>query len=449
VRDTGGCGARSSVRLRLPSRPGEELKVISVLFCDLVGFTTHTEQSDPEAVRERLTRYHARVRADVERFGGRVEKLMGDGVFAVFGAPIVHEDDPERAVRAALRILESLDELNDADPSLALSVRVAVTTGEAILQLTDAPDREGIIGDVVNTASRLQGEAPVGAVVVDERTYLTLRDVVEFEALDPVEVKGKSGSLAIWRAVAVRSRYGVAVDSAVSDVFVGRSHEFSLLTEAFRRSEAQSSAQLVTIVGEPGVGKSRLVHEFFRWIDDRPDLVWWRQGRCLPYGEGITFWALGEIVKSQAGILEAEPPSQVAEKLTRSGGGPDRQAAEAEWVRSRLAPLVGLPAVVRRRAGRALQCVASVPRALAIEASARPRHRRRSLGGPSDGGVSRASPRLVPRPSDPLGVHGAAGAVHRAPRMGGGSSGCRHHRSVGAGPGGDHGTRVVLCRSAP
>jgi class 3 adenylate cyclase/tetratricopeptide (TPR) repeat protein len=326
-----------------PPAPGEELKVISVLFCDLVGFTTHTEQSDPEAVRERLTRYHARVRADVERFGGRVEKLMGDGVFAVFGAPIVHEDDPERAVRAALRILESLDELNDADPSLALSVRVAVTTGEAILQLTDAPDREGIIGDVVNTASRLQGEAPVGAVVVDERTYLTLRDVVEFEALDPVEVKGKSGSLAIWRAVAVRSRYGVAVDSAVSDVFVGRSHEFSLLTEAFRRSEAQSSAQLVTIVGEPGVGKSRLVHEFFRWVDDRPDLVWWRQGRCLPYGEGITFWALGEIVKSQAGILEAEPPSQVAEKLARTVSTLIDQAAEAEWVRSRLAPLVGLP----------------------------------------------------------------------------------------------------------
>lgn len=323
--------------------PGEELKVISVLFCDLVGFTSHTERTDPESVRERLTVYHSRVRADVERFGGRVEKLMGDGVFAAFGSPVVHEDDPERAVRAALRIQESLNELNAANPDLALAVRVAVTTGEAILQLSDTPDREGIIGDVVNTASRLQGEAPVGAVVVDERTYMALRDIVEFEPLDRVEVKGKTGSLALWRAIAARSRFGVAVDVASSDVFVGRSHELNLLTEALRRAEAQSTAQLVTIVGEPGVGKSRLVHELYRWVDDRPDLVSWRQGRCLPYGDGITFWALGEIVKSHAGILEAEPPAEVAAKLQTTVNAVIEDENEAEWVRSRLAPLVGLP----------------------------------------------------------------------------------------------------------
>lgn len=323
--------------------PGEELKVISVLFCDLVGFTSHTERTDPEQVRERLTVYHSRVRADVERFGGRVEKLMGDGVFAVFGAPVVHEDDPERAVRAALRIQESLAELNATDPALELAVRVAVTTGEAILQLADTPDREGIIGDVVNTASRLQGVAPVSTVVVDERTYSALREVVEFEPLDPVAVKGKTGSLSIWKAVAARSRFGVAVDSSASEIFVGRSHELGLLTDALRRAEAQSSTQLVTIVGEPGVGKSRLVHELYRWVDDRPELVWWRQGRCLPYGEGITFWALGEIVKSHAGILEAEPPDQVAAKLQSAVTSVIDDSGEAEWVRSRLAPLVGLP----------------------------------------------------------------------------------------------------------
>ena len=353
----GGCGAELSPEARFcpacgaataaPKVPtlsaGEELKVISVLFCDLVGFTSHTERTDPEAVRERLTLYHARVRADVERFGGRVEKLMGDGVFAVFGAPTVHEDDPERAVRAALRIQESLAELNAADPALELAVRVAVTTGEAILQLTETPDREGIIGDVVNTASRLQGVAPVGSVVVDERTYSGLREVVEFQPLDPVEVKGKAGSIAIWRAAGVRSRFGVAVDAAASEIFVGRSHELNLLTEAFLRAEAQSSAQLVTIVGEPGVGKSRLMHELFRWIDDRPQLVWWRHGRCLPYGEGITFWALGEIVKSHAGILEAEPPSKAADKLKVAVSALIDEPSEAEWVRSRLAPLVGLP----------------------------------------------------------------------------------------------------------
>lgn len=321
----------------------EELKRISVLFCDLVGFTAHTEQSDPEAVRERLTRYHAAVRADVERFGGRVEKLMGDGVFAVFGAPVVHEDDPERAVRAALRIQESLAELNAADPSLALSVRTAVTTGEAILQLSDAPDREGIVGDVVNTASRLQGIAPINSIVVDARTHAALRDVVDFEALDPVEVKGKVGAIPIWRAVSVRSRFGPALDASSSAAFVGREHELNLLIEAFHRAETQPSAQLVTIVGEPGVGKSRLTHELFSWIDDRPELVWWRHGRCLPYGEGVTFWALGEIVKAHAGILEAEVPEKVEEKLMAAVAAVLEDTAEAEWVCSRLAPLVGLP----------------------------------------------------------------------------------------------------------
>lgn len=320
----------------------EVLKRISVLFCDLVGFTAHTERSDPESVRERLTRYHAAVRADVERFGGRVEKLMGDGVFAVFGAPVVHEDDPERAVRAALRILESLDELNAGDASLELSVRVAVTTGEAILQLSDAPDREGIIGDVVNTASRLQGIAPVGSVVVDDRTHAALRDIVDFEALDSVEVKGKAGSISVWRAMSVRSRFGPAVDAAASAVFVGRGNELNLLTDAFRRAMEQSSAQLVTIVGEPGVGKSRLVHELYRWIDDQPDLVWWRHGRCLPYGEGVTFWALGEIVKAHAGILEAESPANASEKLETVVAALIDDPTEAEWVRLRLAPLAGL-----------------------------------------------------------------------------------------------------------
>ncbi len=336
------CGAAQTPSTPATTEPGEELKVISVLFCDLVGFTAHSERNDPEAVRERLTVYHTRVRADVERFGGRVEKLMGDGVFAVFGAPSVHEDDPERAVRAALRIQESMSELNEADPGLALEVRVAVTTGEAVLQMARTPDREGIVGDVVNTASRLQQVAPVGGVVVDERTFLALRDVVEFEAMAPVEVKGKSASLSIWRAIGARSRFGVAVEVPVSEVFVGRTHELGLLTDAMERAEAQSSPQLVTIVGEPGVGKSRLVHELYKWVDDRSDIVWWRQGRCLPYGEGITFWALGEIVKSQAGILEAEPPEEAAAKLKAAVTSLIDDPAESDWVRLRLGPLVGI-----------------------------------------------------------------------------------------------------------
>ncbi len=316
--------------------------MVSVVFCDLAGFTAHTEQSDPEDVRARLTTYHARVRQDVERFGGRVEKLMGDGVFAVFGAPVAHEDDPERAVRAALRLQESVAELNASQPDLALIVRAAVTTGEAIVQLDDRPDREGIIGDVVNTASRLEAVAEPGTVVVDERTYLAARATIEFAALDPVVLKGKAGSVPIWQAAGARSRYGVAVDDEAATPFVGRSEEISLLVDAFERTVARRTPQLVTITGEPGVGKSRLIREFRRSIDDRTDLAFWRQGRCLPYGEGVTFWAIGELVKAHAGILESEPPEASAAKLEHAVSALIEDPDDAAWVALRLQPLTGV-----------------------------------------------------------------------------------------------------------
>ena len=316
--------------------------MVSVLFCDLAGFTAHTERSDPEDVRARLTTYHAKVRQDVERFGGRIEKLMGDGVFAVFGAPIAHEDDPERAVRAALRIQESVADLNESQPDLALIVRTAVTTGEAIVQLDDRPDREGIIGDVVNTASRLEAVAESGTVVVDERTYLAARGTIEFTALDPVALKGKIGSVPIWRAAGARSRYGVAVDEETATPFVGRTEEISLLVDAFERTLARRTPQLVTITGEPGVGKSRLIREFRRSIDDRADLAFWRQGRCLPYGESVTFWAIGELVKAHAGILESEPPEASAAKLEQAVSALIDDPDDAAWVALRLQPLTGV-----------------------------------------------------------------------------------------------------------
>ncbi len=320
----------------------EERKVVSVLFCDLAGFTAHTEASDPEDVRARLTAYHTRVRQDVERFGGRVEKLMGDGVFAVFGVPVAHEDDPERAVRAALRILESVEELNTAQPDLALVVRTAVTTGEAIVSLDDRPDREGIVGDVVNTASRLEGIAAPGTVVCDERTFHAARAAIDFAALDPVSVKGKAAPVPIWRAYGPRSRFGVAADDQAGTPFVGRDEELALLVDAFERTVARRTTLTVTIVGEPGVGKSRLVREFRGRIDDRPELVWWRQGRCLPYGEGVAFWAIGELVKAQAGILDSEPPDVAAAKLAEAVRVLVDDPADAAWITLRLRPLVGL-----------------------------------------------------------------------------------------------------------
>jgi class 3 adenylate cyclase len=158
---------------------------------------------------------------------------MGDGVFAVFGAPAAHEDDPERAVRAAVRVLESVLELNEAQPNLALAVRVAVTTGEAIVQLEPTPDREGIVGDVVNTASRLQSVASPGEVIVDERTFRATRHAINFEALDDVTLKGKESKQAVWRATGLRSRYGVAVEEETATVYVGRTDELSLLTDTF------------------------------------------------------------------------------------------------------------------------------------------------------------------------------------------------------------------------
>lgn len=336
------CGAALAEPPSAAPTPIEERRIISVLFADLVGFTAHTERTDPEDSRRRLTVYHTRVRQDVERFGGRLEKLMGDGVFAVFGAPVAHEDDPERAVRAAIRVLESVQELNGAQPNLALAVRVAVTTGEAIVQLEQTPDREGIVGDVVNTASRLQSVASPGEVVVDERTFRATRHAINFEGLDEVALKGKENKQAVWRATSLRSRFGVAVEEESTTSYVGRSDELSLLVDSFERAVARRSPQLVTIVGEPGVGKSRLVREFRRVIDDRPDLVWWRQGRCLPYGEGVTFWAIGEVVKAQAGILDSEPTETVNAKLRSTVAALFEDPDEAAWVELRLASLVGL-----------------------------------------------------------------------------------------------------------
>jgi class 3 adenylate cyclase/tetratricopeptide (TPR) repeat protein len=327
---------------RRPVSATEERRVISALFADLVGFTAHTERSDLEESRRRLTAYHSRARQDVERFGGRVEKLLGDGIFAVFGSPVAHEDDPERAVRSALRIVESTQELNEQDPNLALAVRVAVTTGEAIVQLEATPDREGVVGDVVNTASRLQGLAEPGRVVVDERTFRATQGAVDYQALEAAELKGKEGRQPVWQATGLRSRYGVAVEEEAPTPLVGRANELAVVTDAFDRAAARRSPQLVTVVGEPGVGKSRLVRELRAVIDDRPDLTWWRQGRCLPYGEGVTFWAIGEVVKAQAGILDSEPRDAAIAKLRAAAASVVDDPEEAAWMELRLRPLVGL-----------------------------------------------------------------------------------------------------------
>jgi class 3 adenylate cyclase/tetratricopeptide (TPR) repeat protein len=331
------CGAVLTEQLAPPVQ--EERKVVTVLFCDIVGFTADSEAADPEDVRSRIRPYHARVRDEIERYGGTVEKFIGDAVMAVFGAPVAHEDDAERAVRAGLRVLEAIEELNEAAVTLALQLRIGINTGEAVVSLGARPEEgEGIVtGDVVNTASRLQGAAPINGIAVSETTYRATERIFDYEELEPVAVKGKPEPLAIFRPLASRSRFGSDVTRTHATPLVGRDLEKPLLIGAFERAMQQRSCQLVTLVGEPGVGKSRLCAELFHHLEDQPGLTRWRQGRCLPYGEGIAFWALGEIVKAECGILESDSQDEAEAKLEQALPRDDPDYA---WLKARFAPLV-------------------------------------------------------------------------------------------------------------
>jgi class 3 adenylate cyclase len=315
-----------------------ERKVVSVLFADLVGFTARAESLDPEDVEAILAPYHARLREELERRGGTVEKFIGDAVMAVFGAPVAHEDDPERAVRAALAIRDWIREEGE------LELRVAVNTGEALVSLDPRPGAErGLVaGDVVNTASRLQTAAPVNGILVGATTYNATSRVIEYRDAAPVEAKGKSQPVPVWEVIQARSRYGADVTYRPRTPLVGRERELGLLHNTLARVEHERSPQLVTLVGVPGIGKSRLVHELFTETDSRPELIYWRQGRCLPYGDGVAFWALGEILKAHAGILEGEPEDQAAAKLQAVVEEAVPERDDAAWVLRELKPLVGL-----------------------------------------------------------------------------------------------------------
>jgi class 3 adenylate cyclase/tetratricopeptide (TPR) repeat protein len=316
-----------------------ERKVVTVLFCDLVGFTQQAETLDPEDVAAILRPYHARVRTELEHYGGTVEKFIGDAVMALFGAPIAHEDDPERAVRAALAI-------RDFAVENELELRVGITTGEALVQLDAQPDAgEGMAsGDVVNTASRLQSAAPVNGVLVDETTFRATRHAVDYEDAESVEAKGKAEPIAVWQALTAHSRFGVDVAHEARAELVGRERELSVVRDAFERARHERTPQLLTLVGVPGIGKSRLVYELSRIADADPELVTWRQGRCLAYGDGVTLWALSEIVKAQAGIAEQDSPAEVEQKLREAVADVLADTGDASWVESQLRSLVGLSA---------------------------------------------------------------------------------------------------------
>ncbi len=315
-----------------------ERKIVTVLFCDLVGFTSRAETLDPEDVEAILTPYHGRLRHELERFGGTVEKFIGDAVMALFGAPVAHEDDPERAVRSALAIRDWARQQDGVE------VRIAVNTGEALVNLHARPEAgEGMaVGDVVNTTARLEAAAPVNGVLVGEATYRATKHAIDYRSAHDVAAKGKAERIAVWEPLAAR-RHVRASDDAPPTPLVGRRAELDDLLDALNRARRERSPQLVTLVGVPGIGKSRLVQELMQVATRDGDAAVWRRGLCLPYGDGVTFWALAEIVKEEAGILESDDVDRTAAKLRAAVADVVEDADEAAWVEQQLRRLVGLP----------------------------------------------------------------------------------------------------------
>jgi class 3 adenylate cyclase/tetratricopeptide (TPR) repeat protein len=324
--------------------PEEERKVVTALFTDIVGSTARAEQMDPEDVRARLATYYARLRAELESFGGTVEKFIGDAVVAIFGAPVAHEDDPERAVRAALAIQRAVEGLNGEDEWLDIHIRTAVHTGEALVVLgPSAVEGEGMAaGDVMNTAARLQGGAPVDGIVVGEATYRATSGIFEYREGEPVQAKGKSEPIPIWEVVGERT---AAERPAASTPLVGRSDELELLTGLWQRVARERRPQLVTLVGPPGIGKSRLLLALCEQAEREGTAHW---GRSAPYGEGITYLPVTEILRSATGIRHDDDHIAVSAKLgalleSLSGADPD----ELRTIAAAAANLLGVATTPR------------------------------------------------------------------------------------------------------
>jgi class 3 adenylate cyclase/tetratricopeptide (TPR) repeat protein len=340
------CGACGRPLVQRPAETRAERKIVTALFCDVVGFTARSERLDPEDVHRLLEPYYARARAELEHFGGTVEKFIGDAVFALFGAPRAHEDDPYRGVRAALAVRDAIAELNESEPALDLHVRIGITTGEAFVELGARPlAGEGMAwGDVLNTSSRLQAAAPADGILVDEPTQRATARTIEYEPVEPIAVKGKEELLTAWSAVATRARPGVELADHEQIPLADRVEELETLVGALSAAMDERAVRAVTLIGEPGIGKSRLVLELFLSVRKATDFISWRQGRSLPYGGGVSFWALGEMVKNHAGVLESDPVEMAAEKLRQALEELFEDPRELERVERSLRPLVGLAA---------------------------------------------------------------------------------------------------------
>ncbi|MGH2408033.1 MAG: AAA family ATPase, partial [Candidatus Limnocylindrales bacterium] len=317
-----------------------ERRLVSVLFADLVGFTAASEDRDPEDVREFLSRYFDAAREIIGRYGGTVEKFIGDAVMAVWGAPVANEDDAERAVRAALDLVEVVPGLQAGSVG-GLALRAGILTGKAAVNL--AAQGEGMVaGDLVNTASRLQAAAAPGTVLVGESTRGAASEAIAFEPAGDQVMKGKALPVPAWRAVrVVARRRGAGRASGVEPPFVGRDHELQLLKELYHATVREGRARLVSVTGIAGIGKSRLTAELEKYLDGLVENIWWHQGRSPAYGDGVTFWALGEMVRRRAGVAEVDDEITTREKVgaTLATYLPDEE--ERRWVAPALYALLG------------------------------------------------------------------------------------------------------------
>ena len=311
------CGAAATIQ---SSGTGDERKLVTVLFADVTGSTALGEQLDPEHMREVLDRFFAAMRDEIEGEGGTVEKFIGDAVMAAFGVPTAHEDDPTRAVRAAMRMLRRLDDVNASlmqSHDVMLQVRIGVNTGEVLATTDPRPGEAMVTGDTVNAAARLQSAAEPGTVVIGERTARGARGSFQLEPLGPLELKGKAQPVNAFVVVEELEQASGRGVPGLHAPIVGRDSELELLRSIYRRAVAEGRPNLVTIYGDAGVGKSRLTQEFLVWLEGIDPAPRTMRGRCLPYGDGITYWPLAEILKSTASVLDTDPPHLALEKIAK------------------------------------------------------------------------------------------------------------------------------------
>ncbi|HSC02830.1 MAG TPA: adenylate/guanylate cyclase domain-containing protein [Solirubrobacteraceae bacterium] len=334
-RGPAGAGSPSSAR----RRDAAELRTVSVLFVDLVGYTSLSEALDPEDVRDLLGHYFDAARRIVDRYGGTIEKFIGDAVMAVWGTPVAREDDVERAVRAALELVDAVAALRHEARAPDLQARAGVVTGQAALLVK--PEEGVVVGDRVNTAARVQAAAEPGTVLVDDITRQVTSTAIAYDDAGHHELKGKAEPVHLWRAVEVLAGSGLDREGLRAR-FVGRDADLRLVKELFHAGVSRRSVRLVAISGAAGVGKSRLRAEFLEYLMQLPDRVLWHPGRCLPYGDGVAYWALTEMVRHRLGLPEDASEEETQAKLAAGLESWIDDPAEREFVSVRLGVLLGV-----------------------------------------------------------------------------------------------------------